>query len=247
MVKFLISILRFTGKAIKIIRVNSNPIFKSKINYLENNCIITKYNKQEISESYHYFKKFFSSSVLFYSKEELLSHALKTALENNKENLGLYLEFGVRTGKSINFLSNKYPFIKFYGFDSFFGLSEDWVGKESHPKNTFNLNGIPPTVNNNVELVIGEIKDTLHEFIINKKKKIDFIHIDVDTYESTKLILNHVKTSLSKKAIIVFDELHNISGWRQGEFRALEEVFFDRKYKFVSFSNSTNAAIIIED
>ena len=247
MVKFLISILSLVGKAIKIIRINSDPLFKHKISYIENNSIITRYSKQEIFESYHYFKNFFSSSVLFYSKEELLLHALKTSFENNKDNLGLYLEFGVWTGKSINFLSSKYPLIKFYGFDSFFGLSEDWLGKESHPKNTFNLNGTPPEVNKNVELVIGEIKDTLHDFLINKNNKIDFIHVDVDTYESTKLILNHVKKSLSKKAIIVFDELHNIPGWRQGEFRALEEVFFERKYKFISFSNSTNAAIMMEE
>jgi hypothetical protein len=236
------------GKAIKIIRINSDPIFAYKVNYLaDKQSIISKYTMQEKIESYSHFKKFFYCSVLFSDKQQLLIHALNTACEINKNNKGLYLEFGVWTGKSINLLSKTKPDIKFFGFDSFMGLSEDWRGRDSHPKSTFNLNGSPPRLNKNIELVVGEIKDTLNQFLSSNKTKIDFIHIDVDTYDTTKLILNLVKKSLSKNTVIVFDELHNLPGWQYGEYKALQEIFSDVNYRFLSFSDSTNAAIIVED
>ena len=40
---------------------------------------------------------------------------------------GLFLEFGVYKGTSINFISSLIPDKKIYGFDSFGGLPEEWV------------------------------------------------------------------------------------------------------------------------
>ena len=53
-----------------------------------------------------------------------------------------FLEFGVFQGKSINF----FQYIerkKFYGFNSFEGLNEDWEGSE-YPKGYFDLKGNYP-------------------------------------------------------------------------------------------------------
>ena len=72
--------------------------------------------------------------------------------------------------------------------------------------------------------------------------KINFIHIDVDTYETTKFILSHTKELMSENAIILFDDLYNFSGWSVGEYKALHctkyfliEVYNEEEYKFIAF------------
>ena len=75
---------------------------------------------------------------------------------------GLYLEFGVQHGVSINMSSSILPNQQFYGFDSFEGLPEEWDnGKRILKKGTLSRNGIPPTVNDNVTLIKGLFQDTL--------------------------------------------------------------------------------------
>jgi len=102
----------------------------------------------------------------------------------------LWLEFGVASGKSINYFS-KFTNDTVYGFDSFEGLPEDWRG--GFNKGAFNRNGIPPKVNSNVELIKGWFNETLEPFIKTKNKKISFIHMDADLYSSTKYIFDVLK------------------------------------------------------
>jgi hypothetical protein len=54
-----------------------------------------------------------------------------------------------------------------YGFDSFYGLQENWKGGW-FSKNHFSLNGKSPKVNKNVKLIKGWFKNTLPIFL--KKK-----------------------------------------------------------------------------
>ena len=68
--------------------------------------------------------------------------------------------------------------------------------------------------------------------------------MDVDTYESSKFILEKIKPNLIKGAIILFDELYNFDGWDVGEYKALTEVFEEKEYKFISFSTDTAQAAI---
>jgi hypothetical protein len=64
----------------------------------------------------------------------------------------LWLEFGVASGNTINYIS-KFTDEKVYGFDSFEGLPEKW--RDGFNKGSFNMNGKPPKVNDNVELIKG--------------------------------------------------------------------------------------------
>ena len=121
-----------------------------------------------------------------------------------------------------------------YGFDSFEGLREDWVGTNV-PKGTFNLNKKIPKLNKNVIPVSGWIQDTLAPFLEKHKPEINFVHIDVDTYETTKFVLTKIKPYLVKNCLIAFDELYNIPGWEVGEYKALKEIFNDTEYKYVCF------------
>jgi hypothetical protein len=134
----------------------------------------------------------------------------------------LWLEFGVATGSTINYISQ---FTKgtVYGFDSFFGLPEKWI--DGFEQGRFNQDGIPPPVNDNVVLIKGLFSDTLHDFCKEQNKKISFMHIDCDLYSSAKYILNEVKPYINENCIVVFDELIGYPGFNgpTGELRAFYE------------------------
>ena len=99
----------------------------------------------------------------------------------------LWLEFGVASGKSINYIS-RFTNDKVYGFDSFEGLPEKW--RDGFEKGAFNRNGYLPHVNSNVELIKGWFNETLVNFIQTQNKKVSFIHMDADLYSSTKYIFD---------------------------------------------------------
>lgn len=151
----------------------------------------------------------------------------------------LWLEFGVYRGSTINYIS-KFTEDVVYGFDSFQGLPEKW--RDHFDKGAFNLNGVPPQVNKNVELIIGLFQDTLIDFLKKHNKKINFIHIDCDLYTSTKFILNATFPYLNKECIVLFDELINYPGFdgETGEFRAFYEFTNEKnvKYKWLGMNGS---------
>lgn len=163
-------------------------------------------------------------------------------IKNNDDNL--WLEFGVATGNSINYIS-QFTSNNIYGFDSFEGLPEDWIDDNNHilaNKGVFSLNGNIPKVNNNVILIKGLFQDTLDNFLdIHKNKKISFVHIDCDLYSSTKFVLEKIYPFLDKNCIIVFDELVNIKN-DTNELRALNE-FIDKyniSYKWIGMLGHPN-------
>ena len=134
----------------------------------------------------------------------------------------LWLEFGVASGKTINYISN-FTNDTVYGFDSFEGLPEKW--RDGFEKGAFNSNGNMPRVNKNVELIKGWFDNTLLEFIQIHNKPVSFIHMDADLYSSTKYILDVLKKYIDKDCIIVFDELVNYPGFDgpTGELKAFYE------------------------
>ena len=67
----------------------------------------------------------------------------------------------------------------------------------------------------------------------------------MDTYPSTVYALERLKPFLNKGAIIIFDELYNFIGWKDGEYKALKEVFKDDEYIFKAF-NVLGAQVVIQ-
>ena len=227
---------------LKAIR-NSLNIFKKYAlpTYIQNKSVYDFYKEEQIKNCYEHFKKFFKTAVLLNS-EKIREHAINLAKDNDKDSDNFYLEFGVFSGTSINFFSkniNK----NIYGFDSFEGLKEDWLGT-SVTKGTFDLKKKIPKLNINVIPISGWVQDTLPKFLDEKKPKINFVHMDIDTYESSKFVLEKIKPFLIKGSIILFDELYNFEGWDVGEYKALTEVFDEKDYSFVSFSTDTSQATI---
>lgn len=144
----------------------------------------------------------------------------------------LWVEFGVFTGGTINYISRFTNDIVF-GFDSFEGLPEKW--RDNYNTGHFSLNGILPQVNSNVHLIKGWFQDTLQNFLISiNNKKISFIHIDCDIYTSTKFILSSLHNYIDNECIIVFDELVNYDGFdnNNGELRAFYEYITEYNVNF---------------
>lgn len=148
---------------------------------------------------------------------------------------GHMAEFGVFEGESINYLSKKiYPKIIF-GFDSFLGLTEDYV--LDCPQGKFNLNGVPPKVNDNVKLVPGFFSDTLPNWLKNNPGPFSFLNIDCDTYNSTFFVLNSIGTNrIVPGTMILFDEYFGFHGWENHEFKAWQEYckINNIKYRYIA-------------
>ena len=236
--KITLSILHSIRKILTIFRNHCLPIKSPSLNSIS----YEMYKKEEIEKSYNYFKKYFPKSV-FVLNQYFQEFIINKAKENDPMNNKFYLEFGVWKGHSINFFS-KYT-NKIYGFDSFEGLREDWFGTLA-PKGTFNLYKKLPKVRNNVILIKGWVQDTLDLFLDKHKPEINFVHLDLDTYESTKFTLEKIKPYLTKKSIITFDQLYNYPGWEMGEYKALKEIFNENEYEYIAFcSNNEQVAIRI--
>ena len=151
----------------------------------------------------------------------------------------LWLEFGVDSGKTINYIS-RFTNNKVYGFDSFEGLPEKW--RDGFEKGAFDRNGKLPLVNSNVELIKGWFSETLVDFIKKQNKKVSFIHMDADLYSSTKYIFDVLKDYINKDCVIVFDELVNYPGFdgETGELKAFYEFITENNvdYEWIGMNGS---------
>ncbi|WP_413684005.1 class I SAM-dependent methyltransferase [Prochlorococcus sp. MIT 1011] len=192
-----------------------------------------KLQSHVVDETFTYFKNDFEKSVLFEDVYSIREYALKNALFNDKNKEYYYLEFGVWKGESANFWSK---FVnKLYCFDSFEGLREDWGGRNA-PIGKFTNNKKIPKLNSNIEPIVGWVEDTLDDFLNRHSPKINFVHLDMDTYSPTKFTLEKLKPYLVKNSIIIFDELYNYYGWKHHEYKALKEVFNEDEFVFKAFN-----------
>jgi len=168
---------------------------------------------------------------------------------------GLFLEFGVEEGSSINFISSTIEkrierdvqnrlvasedidLLKskiIHGFDSFQGLPEDWGTCKA---GAYSTDGRIPKVRSNVKLHVGLFENTLPEFIKENPGNVSFIHIDSDLYSSAKTVLFSLHEKIVKGTIIVFDEYFNYPGWRNNEFKAFQEFVekFNVNYEYIAY------------
>ena len=199
------------------------------------------YVKKQIEDCFIHFEKFMEKAVHLNSMNRMREYAINNALLNDKDKNKFYLEFGVYKGTSANFFAD---FVKkLYAFDSFEGLREDWLGNMAK-KGDLNLNKKIPKLKNNVEPIAGWVQETVEKFLEQHNPKINFIHMDLDTYESTKYVLEKIKPYLEKNAIILFDEFYNNPGWRFGEYKALQETFNENEYKFKAFATKGSQVVI---
>jgi len=177
------------------------------------------------------FQDIVSNNTINISENKLL---MKEAI-NERSNTAIdYLEFGVFEGKSIMewMKLNTFKNSRFFGFDGFEGLSEDWT--ETKKKRHFDLGGKEPEINDSrVQYIKGLFQETLPLFLdcFEPKNRI-VIHMDADLYSSTLFCLTKLDEILIKDTIIIFDEFSNLNN----EFRAFYDYTrsFYKKYSVIN-------------
>lgn len=154
---------------------------------------------------------------------------LKTQLSG----AGMFLEFGVATGRTINHTARVHPGHYIHGFDSFEGLPEDWTSRM--PRGFFKRDALPP-VRDNVKLYVGWFDQTLPGWKAKYgNAPIQFLHIDSDLYSSAVTILETLKDNIVPGTVIDFDEYINYPGWELDEFKAWQEhvAKYNIKYEYI--------------
>jgi O-methyltransferase len=125
-----------------------------------------------------------------------------------------YLEFGVRYGDSLFKWStiNVHPNSRFFGFDSFEGIPEDWISVTGEaPKGAFSVGGVIPQTNDGrIRFVKGWFNDTLRPFLqeFSPHSRL-VIHNDGDLFSSTLFTLATLDPILQRGSILIFDEFAN--------------------------------------
>ena len=165
----------------------------------------------------------------FLTKEDMLIHFAKEASSN-----GLFLEFGVFKGITINIIANCRPDVLVYGFDSFEGLPEDW--RTGFTKNKFAANE-PDNLKENIVLVNGWFDEVLPSFLNEHPGNCSFLHVDCDLYSSTRTAFENLCDRITPGTIIIFDEYYNYPSWERHEFKAFQEFvqLYNVEYEYVGY------------
>jgi hypothetical protein len=165
-----------------------------------------------------YALKEFSNASYFPTKSQLYDF-IRTSILTNTDVQSLHAEFGVFKGESLNFFATANNEIKWFGFDSFEGLPENWNG-HGKTKAHFSTLGKLPKVKANVTLVPGLFENTLPQWIRTQNKNFAFVHLDADLYSSTKQVLTIADAYFPNNTLFLFDEYFGYVGWEQGEHKA---------------------------
>lgn len=189
-----------------------------------------------------------------YLKDAKVLHSDAEALKFASEAVrikGAFIELGVCTGKTINFIAALNPTQKIYGFDSFEGLPEDWIRQDKViKKGTFgfkDLHRVPPVLNN-VVLIKGWFKDSLPPFVRThlKHQPIALLHVDSDIYSAAKTGFSAFATNIVPDTIIIFDEFYNYPGFEHHEFQAFMEFMKEHSLKaeFLAYNVNHEQVVI---
>lgn len=222
-------------------RLYARDIFaKSDISNSGYPSIAEKMWELATEESARYVIQHMRNARAFIFREEY--HAwLKEKIRSVQTDNGMNFEFGVARGDSLQVFAGGGGINRFYGFDSFEGLPEDWFSKEQGGlgKGTFRQDSLP-FVPENTELIKGWFDESLPAFVSRadiQGKTADFIHIDCDLYASARTVFQFMAPFIKKGTILAFDEYINYPGWQMDEFRAFQEYVqaYQVKYEYLSF------------
>ncbi len=158
----------------------------------------------------------------FPTREELYGHLIAGHCPERFA----YLEFGCASGNVVRHWARHcpHPEARFFGFDTFTGMPEEWrgLGWRVEP-GAWNLGGeLPNSDDPRVRFVKGRFQDSLPPFLAESGLLAGFdsfvIHIDCDLYSSTLFVLCELR-ALLPKSVVIFDEFDCVLD----ELRALED------------------------
>ncbi|MDP3427375.1 MAG: class I SAM-dependent methyltransferase [Humidesulfovibrio sp.] len=134
-----------------------------------------------------------------------------------------YLEFGVATGESFRVWLglSRHAESRFYGFDSFEGLPENW--QADSPKGAYSTGGHIPQVDDpRATFIKGLFQQTVDAFSLGFTPQNRLVlHMDADLYSSTLYVLMTMNRHIRPGTLILFDEF-TARGFTD-EYAALED------------------------
>lgn len=180
-----------------------------------------------------------------------MNHTLRIACSLANKNYKHILEFGVYKGGTIKQLRNSFDKeMKIFGFDSFEGLPEDWVGTTC-VKGDMSTDGIVPSIEG-VTFYKGWFNETipLYKKEYDPSNMISILHVDCDLYSSTIEVLYSLRERIAPGTILVFDEWYynhrdNESN-RQHEQKAFFEWTKEFNIKYAMFNQIEDERRIIK-
>lgn len=157
------------------------------------------------------------------------------------------IEIGVFRGGTSKFLSQLFSDkeIQLVAIDTFEGHKDSSVLDGNHRNNmqfsdnSFDevrnyLSGYPNTIVH---------KTRCEDFDFTSIDKIDFIHLDVDTYNTTAWVLENLTTKMSSHSVCIIDDYGNKT--TPGVERAVKEFIFDKE-NFFLFHLITGQALLMK-
>jgi tetratricopeptide (TPR) repeat protein len=173
-------------------------------------------------DSWRYARQAGPGARYFCTSRQIFEHAVQQAADD-----GLFLEFGVYFGTSINIIAGLTQ-NTVHGFDTFQGLPNDWMVERGEQRDveaagSYSTHGVLPEAPANVRYHVGTFEDTLPGFCSEHAGPVSFMNIDCDLYESTRTIFDFMGGQVRPGSVIVFDEYFCLAGWRDHEYKAFQE------------------------
>ena len=163
---------------------------------------LSKWRKQHPVKGYNDFYR----QTWDYSRRFKLYDAVNTQEQLADEPVD-YLEFGVASGSSFKWWlqQNSHPSSRFFGFDTFEGLPEEWgpyaKGAMAHSLESINI------TDSRASFYKGLFQDTLIPFLNQyQSSNRRLIHIDSDLFSSAIFTLSQLYRFLKPGDILLFDE-----------------------------------------
>lgn len=185
----------------------------------------------------------FPSALELASPQDLYRYVSDALLDGGRKAID-YLEFGVYEGASLCIWCslNKNASSRFFGFDSFEGLPEDWhSGKR---KGAFSTGGEPPEVADpRVRFVVGWFQRCLPGFIATYSCQNQMVvHIDCDLYSSALYCLTSLDQLIAPGTLILFDDFYDALH----VYRALTDYCsaYMRKYRLIARTKGVGQAAV---
>jgi hypothetical protein len=142
---------------------------------------------------------------------------------------------------------NEHPGSRFYGFDTFEGLPEDWGGYRkgdmAHALSELKLE------DERAHFVKGTFQETLCGFTAGHQEELKtmpkLIHLDADLFSSTLFVLSQLYPFLQKGDLILFDEF-NVANHEFLAYKIFTESFYVRMRPVGAQNNFYQTAFVVE-
>jgi hypothetical protein len=136
-----------------------------------------------------------------------------------------------------------HPNARFFGFDTFEGLPENWGTYRKGDMNSL----MPQFDDERVILVKGLFQETLPGFLKNhdERQYRKVIHLDADLFSSTLFVLTSIAPFFRTGDILFFDEF-NVPNHEFLAFKVFTESYYIKIKLLGAVNNFSQAAFMIE-